>query len=74
MKVKFHNIGKIPNGLVAAYGNACLDDGTPVSSANVTFIEAKGQGKLMELEPDTVYEVGFTAAPVQAQLPLPAAQ
>lgn len=69
MKVKFHNIGKIPNKLVAAYGVACLDDGSPVSSANVTLIEAQGQGKLMELEADVVYEVNFTPAKLPAAKP-----
>lgn len=69
MKVKFHNIGKIPNKLVAAYGVACLEDGSPVSSANVTFIEAQGQGSLMELEADVVYDVGFTPAKIQAPAP-----
>lgn len=69
MKVKFHNIGKIPNKLVAAYGVACLDDGSPVSSANVTLIEAQGQGKLMELEADVVYDVSFTPAKLPAPAP-----
>jgi hypothetical protein len=69
MKVKFHNIGKIPNKLVAAYGVACLDDGSPVSSANVTLIEAQGQGKLMELEADVVYDVNFTPAKLPAPAP-----
>lgn len=70
MKVKFHNIGKIPNKLVAAYGVACLEDGSPVSSANVTFIEAQGKGTLMELEADTVYEVSFK----ECKLPAPKAE
>lgn len=74
MKVKFHNIGKIPNKLVAAYGSACLDDGTPVPAANVTFIEAQGQGKLMELEADVVYDVNFTPAKLPEKAVAPAAQ
>lgn len=64
MLVKFHNIGKIPGGFVAAYGAATLKDGTTVQSANVTFIEAADQaGNLLQYEPDTVYRVQLVKVP-----------